>query len=141
MSHVRWQNLVKKAALRTVGGGAHHHGRDACRPRGGRQFWCSCVVDRHHDRRGERRSSFPSFPVTFPTIFPNANRQSSLWAKWGHTDSGGGAIPTCPRRPHVLRAQKHTPLTRSAPLVRMPLRTLPFLTFDPVIHVLLLWLF
>ena len=35
-SHVRRQNLVKKAALRTVGGGAHHDGRGACRPRGGR---------------------------------------------------------------------------------------------------------
>ena len=74
-SHVRWQKLPKKKALRPVGGGgAHHHGRDACRLRGGRQSCCSCVVDRHHDRRGERRSSFPSFPVTFPTMCPNANR-------------------------------------------------------------------
>ena len=80
-SHVRWQNLVKKAALLTVGGGAHHHGRDACRLRGGRRSRCSCVVDRHHDRRGERRSSFPSFPVTFPTMCPNVNRQPPLWAK------------------------------------------------------------
>jgi hypothetical protein len=102
-----------------VGGGAHHDGRDACPPRGWRFWLCARVVDPHHDRRGERRSSFPSFPLTFPTMFPNVNRQPSLWAKWGNTDSGGGAIPTCPRRPHVLRAQKHGPLTLPAPLVRM----------------------
>ena len=102
-----------------VGGGAHHDGRDACRLRGGRQPRRSCVVHRHHDRRGERRSSFPSFPVTFPTIFPNANRQSPLWAKLQHTDSGGGTIPMSPRLPRVLRAPKHGPLTRPAPLVGM----------------------
>ena len=94
-----------------MGGGAHHHGRDACRLRGGRRSRCSCVVDRHHDRRGERRSSFPSFPVTFPTMCPNANRQSPLWAKLGILGSGGGAIPMFPRLPRVLRAQKHAPLT------------------------------
>ena len=76
-----WAEFTKKAALRTVGGGAHHHGRDACRLRGGRRSRCSCVVDPHHDRRGERRSSFPSFPLTFPTICPNVNRQPPLWAK------------------------------------------------------------
>ena len=102
-----------------MGGGAHQHGRDAWRLRGGRRSRCSCVVDRHHDRRGERRSSFPSFPLTFPTICPNVNRQPPLWAKLGQTDSGGGAIPTCPRRPRVLRAQKNTPLTLPAPLVGM----------------------
>ena len=48
---------------------------------------------------------------------PNVNRQSPLWAKLQHTYSRGGAIPTCPRRPHVLRAQKHGPLTRPAPLL------------------------
>ena len=32
---------------------------------------------------------------------------------------GGGAIPICPRRPNVLRAQKHTPLKLPAPLVGM----------------------
>ena len=110
---------MKKAALLTVGGGAHQHGRDACRLRGGRRSRCSCVVDPHHDRRGERRSSFPSFPVTFATMCPNANRESSLWAKPQHTDSGGGAIPMFPRLPRVLRAPKHGPLTLPAPLVRM----------------------
>ena len=103
-----------------VGGGAHQHGRDAWRLRGGRRSRCSCVVDPHHDRRGERRSAFPSFPLTFPTICPNANRQPPLWAKPQHTDSGGGAIPMFPRLPRVLRAQKNTPLTLPAPLVRMP---------------------
>ena len=110
----------EKSRVMAVGGGAHHHGRDACRLRGGRRSRCGCVVDPHHDRRGERRSSFPSFPVTFPTICPNANRQPPLWAKWENTDSGGGAIPMFPRLPRVLRAPKHGPLTRPAPLVRMP---------------------
>ena len=32
-----WAEVTKKAALPTVGGGAHHHGRDACRLRGGRR--------------------------------------------------------------------------------------------------------
>ena len=102
--HVRWQNLVKKSRAAAVGGGAHQHGRDAWRLRGGRRSRCSCVVDPHHDRRGERRSSFPSFPLTFPTICPNVNRQPPLWAKVGNTDSGGGAIPMFPRLPRVLRA-------------------------------------
>ena len=102
-----------------MGGGAHYHGRDAWRLRGGRRSRCSCVVDRHHDRRGERRSSFPSFPLTFPTMRPNVNRQSSLWAKRWQLGSGGGAIPMFPRLAHVLRAQKHGPLTRPAPLVGM----------------------
>jgi hypothetical protein len=102
------------------GGGAHQHGRDAWRLRGGRRSRCSCVVDPHHDRRGERRSSFPSFPLTFPTICPNVNRQPSLWAKPQHTDSGGGAIPMFPRRlPRVLRPQITATLPRPAPLVRM----------------------
>ena len=118
-SHVR-RRIVKKAALLAVGGGAHQHGRDACRLRGGRRSRCGCVVDPHHDRRGEHRSSFPSFPLTFPTICPNVNRQPPLWAKWENTDSGGGAIPMFPRLPRVLRAQKNTPLTLPAPLVRMP---------------------
>ena len=105
----------------TVGSGAHQHGRDACRLRGGRRSrcGCGCVVDRHHDRRGEHRPSFPSFPLTFPTMFPNVNRQPPLWAKWENTDSGGGAIPMFPRLPRVLRAKKKTPLTLPAPLVRM----------------------
>ena len=103
-----------------MGGGAHQHGRDACRLRGGRRSRCGCVVDPHHDRRGEHRSSFPSFPLTFPTICPNVNRQPPLWAKRKHTYSGGGAIPMFPRLPRVLRAQKNTPLTLPAPLVRMP---------------------
>ena len=114
-----WVEVTKKAALPTVGGGAHHHGRDACRLRGRRRSRCSCVVDPHHDRRGERRSSFPSFPLTFPTMCRNVNRQSSLWEKRWHMGSGGGAIPTCPRRPHVLRAQKNTPLALPAALVGM----------------------
>ena len=47
-----------------MGGGAHQHGRDACRLlRGGRRSRCSCVVEPHHDRRGEHRPSFPSFPL------------------------------------------------------------------------------
>ena len=33
---------------------------------------------------------------------------------------GAGGVPTCPRRPHILRAQKHTPITPPAPLVGMP---------------------
>ena len=103
-----------------MGGGAHQHGRDAWRLRGGRRSRCSCVVDPHHDRRGEHRSSFPSFPLTFPTICPNANRQPSLWAKRQHRDSGGGAIPMFPRLPRVLRARITEPLPRPAPLVRMP---------------------
>ena len=111
---------MKKAALLTVGGGAHQHGRDACRLRGGRRSRYSCVVDPHHDRRGERRSSFPSFPLAFPTICPNANRQPPLWATPQHTDSGGGAIPMFPRLPRVLRARITEPLPRPAPLVRMP---------------------
>ena len=74
------ENLVKSCAA-AVGGSAHHHGCDAWRLRGGGRSRCSCVVDRHHDRRGERRSSFPSFPVIFPTMCPNGNRQPSLWAK------------------------------------------------------------
>ena len=102
-----------------MGGGAHHHGRAACRLRGGRRSRCSCVVDRHHDRRGERRSSFPSFPVTCPTICPNINRYSSLWAKLGQTDSGGGAIPMFPRLPRVLQARITTSLPPPAPLVGM----------------------
>ena len=65
-------------------------------------------------------SSVASFPLTFPTMFPNVNRQPPLWAKPQHTDSGGGAIPMFPRLPRVLRARKHGPLTRPAPLVRMP---------------------
>ena len=121
---VQKQNTVtestKKAALRTVNGGAHQHGRDAWRLRGGRRSRCSCVVDRHHDRRGERRSSSPSFPVTFPTMCPNVNSESSLWAKLQLTYSGGGAIPMFPRLPRVLRASKHTSLTPPAPLVRRP---------------------
>ena len=111
--------MVEKSRAAAVGGGAHQHGRDAWRLRGGRRSRCSCVVDRHHDRRGERRPSPPSFPLTFPTICPNVNRQPSLWAKWENTDSGGGAIPVFPRLPHVLRAPKHGPLTLPAPLVRM----------------------
>ena len=103
-SHVRWQNLVKKAALRTVGGGAHYDGRDACRPRGGRQFWCCRVADPHHDRRGEVLSSVASFPWTFPAMCPNVNRQPPLWAKLERRDSGGGAIPVFPRLPRALRA-------------------------------------
>ena len=103
-----------------MGGGAHHHGRDACRLRGGRRSRCGCVVDTHHDRRGEVLSSFPSFPLTFPTICPNVNRQPPLWAKPQHTESGGGAIPIFPRLPHVLRARITEPLPRPAPLVRMP---------------------
>ena len=110
---------MKKAALLTVGGGAHQHGRDACCLRGGRRSRCSCVVDRHHDRRGERRSSFPSFPLTFCFMFPNVNRQSPLWANLGQMGSGGGAIPMFPRLPRVLRALKNTHLTRPAPLVGM----------------------
>ena len=119
-SHVRWQNLVKKAALRTVGGGAHHDGRDACRPRGGRQFWCCRVADPHHDRRGEVLSSPPSFPLAFfPTICPNVNHEPSLWAKRWQLGSGGGAIPMFPRLPRVLRARITEPLPRPAPLVGM----------------------
>ena len=112
--------MVKKSCAAAVGGGAHHHGRDTCRLRGGRRSHCSCVVDRHHDRRSERRSSFPSFPVTFPTMCPNANRQSSLWAKLGQTDSGGGAIPMFPRLPRVSQARITTSLPLPAPLVGMP---------------------
>ena len=110
------RNWRKKPPLQTVGGGAHQHGRDACRLRGGRRSRCSCVVDTHHDRRGERRSSFPSFPLTFPTICPNVNRQPPLWAKREHTDSGGGAIPMFPRLPRVLRAR----ITRSPTAPRAP---------------------
>ena len=110
---------MKKAALLTVGGGAHQHGRDACCLRGGRRSRCSCVVDPHHDRRGERRSLFPSFPLAFCFMFPNVNRQPLLWAKLGQMGSGGGAIPMFPRLPRVLRALKNTHLTRPAPLVGM----------------------
>ena len=67
-----------------------------------------------------RWSTFPSLPLAFPTMCPNANRQPPLWAMRWHMGSGGGAIPTCPRRPHVFRAQKHGPLTRPVPLVGMP---------------------
>ena len=115
-----WAEVTKKSRAAAVGGGAHQHGRDAWRLRGGRRSRCSCVVDPHHDRRGEHRSSFPSFPLTFPTICPNVNRQPPLWAKVGNTDSGGGAIPMFPRLPRVLRPQKHGPLTLPAPLVGMP---------------------
>ena len=87
---------------------------------GGRRSCCSCVVDGHHDRRGEVLSSVGSFPLTFPTMCPNVNRQPPLWAKVENTDSGGGAIPMFPRLPRVLRAQKNAPLTLPAPLVRMP---------------------
>ena len=115
-SHVRWQNLVKKAALRTVGGGAHHDGRDACRPRGGRQFWCCRVADPHHDRRGEVLSSVASFPVTFPTICPNANSQSSLWAQLSHSYPGGGRDPDVPPiAPRLASAKKHSPHAARAP--------------------------
>ena len=102
-----------------MGGGAHHDGRDACRQRGGRFRLCCRVVDPHHDRRGEVLSSVASFPLTFPTIRPNVNRQPSLWAKRWQLGSGGGAIPTCPRRPHVLRARITTSLPLPAPLVGM----------------------
>ena len=81
---------------------------------------CSCVVDRHHDRRGERRSSSPSFPVTFATMCPNVNRESPLWANLGQMGSGGGAIPMFPRLPRVLRARITTPIPRHLPLVRRP---------------------
>ena len=87
----------KKACAKDPHGGA-------CRLRVGRRWRLSRVVDPHHDRRGERRSSFPSFPVTFPTMCPNVNRQSSLWVKWENTDSGWGAVPMSPRLPRVLRA-------------------------------------
>ena len=53
-------------------------------------------------------------------MFPNVNRQSPLWAKWGQTDSGGGAIPMFPRLPRILRPQTTATLPRPAPLVRMP---------------------
>ena len=66
--------VAKKTCAKDPHGGAHHHGRDACRLRGGRRWRCSRVVDPHHDRRGERRSSFASFPLTFPTMCPNVNR-------------------------------------------------------------------
>ena len=115
-----WAEVTKKSRAAAVGGGAHQHGRDAWRLRGGRRSRCSCVVDPHHDRRGEHRPSFPSFPLTFPTICPNVNRQPPLWAKLQHTDSGGGAIPMFPRLPRVLRARITEPLPRPAPLVRMP---------------------
>ena len=46
------QKRRKKPPLQTLGGGAHQHGRDAYRLRGGRRSRCGCVVDRHHDRRG-----------------------------------------------------------------------------------------
>ena len=65
---------AKKACAKDQHGGAHHHGRDARRLRGGRRWRLSRVVDPHHDHRGERRSSFPSFPMTFPTMCPNVNR-------------------------------------------------------------------
>ena len=111
--------MAKLAALLTVGGGAHEHGHDAYRLRGGRRSRCSCVVDRHHDRRGERRSLFPSFPLTFCFMFPNVNRQPSLWANLGQMGSGGGAIPMFPRLPRVLRACITATLPRPAPLVGM----------------------
>ena len=47
-SQVRGQKRRKKTPLQTVGGGAHQHGRDAYRLRGGRRSRCGCVVDRHH---------------------------------------------------------------------------------------------
>ena len=112
--------MAKKSRVAAVGGGAHQHGRDAWRLRGGRRSRCSCVVDRHHDRRGERRSLFPSFPLTFCFMFPNVNRQPPLWANLGQMGSGGGAIPMFPRLPRVLRARINTPITRLPPLVRRP---------------------
>ena len=77
------------------------------------------------------------FPPFSPT--PTANRH--FGQKWETRTPGGGAIPMCPRRPHVLRAQKHGALTLLAPLVSLlecHLRTLPFLTCsNPVFQVLL----
>ena len=104
-----------------MGGGAHQHGRDAWRLRGGRRPRCSCVVDPHHDCRGEHRPSFPSFPLTFPTICPNVNRQPPLWAQVSHRSSSprGSAIPMSPRLPRVLRARIAAALPRPAPLVGM----------------------
>ena len=113
---------MKKSCAAAVGGGAHHHhhGRDVCRLRGGQRSRCSCVVDRHHDRRGERRSSFPSFPLTFPTMCPNVNRQPPLWAKVENTDSGGGRDPDVPPiAPRLESAKNQSPHTARAPC-RMP---------------------
>ena len=105
-----------KNCAAAVGGGAHHDGRDACRLRGGRRSHCSCVVDRHHDRRGERRSSFPSFPLTFPTMCPNANCQSPLWAKTlTHIPRGGARSRHAPTTPRLASAKTHSPHTPRAP--------------------------
>jgi len=52
-------------------------------------------------------------------MFPNVNRQPSLWAKLQLTYSGGGAIPMFPRLPRVLRACITATLPRPAPLVGM----------------------
>ena len=112
------QNLVEKSCATAVGGGAHHHGRGACRIRGGRFRLCCRVVDPHHDRRGERRSSFPSFPLTFPTMCPNVIQRQPLIGTLGKTPtygSRGGRDPGVPpisprlastktRSPHVPRA-------------------------------------
>ena len=101
------------------GGGAHHDGRDACRLRGGQRSRCSCVVDRHHDRRGERQSSFPSFPVIF---FHHVPQRQPLIATLGRMEKHGlrgRAIPMSPRLPRVLRARITTPVPLSAPLVGM----------------------
>ena len=51
----------EKNCATAVGGGAHHHGRDACHLRGGRRSRCSCVVDRHHDRRGDEGPVYKRF--------------------------------------------------------------------------------
>ena len=116
-----------------MGGGAHHDGRDAGRLRGGRRSRCSCVVDRHHDRRGERRSSSPSFPLTFPTMFPNANRQSPLWTL-GKTLTyllRGERDPDVPPIAQRLVSAKYTsPSHGPRPLLECHLRTLPCLTFQ-----------
>ena len=64
--HVRGQKLRNKAALRPwvvapISMAATPGAFD-----GGRRLRCSCVVDPHHDRRGEHRPSFPSFPLIEP---------------------------------------------------------------------------
>ena len=118
--HVRGQKLRKKAALRPWVVAPISMATTPAAFAGGWRSRCSCVVDPHHDRRGERRSSPPSFPLTFPTICPNVNRQPPLWAKRWQLGSGGVAIPMFPRLPRVLRARITDPLPRPAPLVRMP---------------------
>ena len=77
------------------------------------------------------------FPPFAPT--PTANRH---FGQNGNTQTPGGAQSRCsPDCPASCERKNTVPSRSPRPLFECHLRTLPFLTFDPVIQVLLLWLF